>query len=482
MDRRLALVLGLVLVAGGVGDAAASTFTVDTTSDVADPKPGDGTCGSGAGTCSLRAAVQESNRSSFANTIELPPGTYTLSIGGPDEAWAETGDLDMVGDVTISGAGAGTTIVEGSGTHRVFDVAPNADVHISDLTVRNGAALGGNGGGILNNGHLELRGVTVSGSRAKADPGSPDGRGGGICNKAHLTAMSLQVTGNTADGRGGGIYNSGFAKLMNATVSGNVTLTDSGGGISNDEKLGLLLCTIEGNHAANGAGIDSIAGEVEITDSTIAGNRADSAGGGIRTSGELEAVNVTIDGNSAGTTGGGLALRDDGEAELNDVTIAGNSAGRSGGGIAGGQAGSVELSNTIVAANSAAAGGAADCVGSLESHGHNLIQSPAGCTLTGGPGGDQRGVDAKLGPLADNGGPTRTRALLPGSPAIDAGSPALPDGKHGACAPADQRGVKRPVDGSGAGKPICDIGAFELDPSKGGSSSPAPSGGPQTAG
>lgn len=83
--------------------------------------------------------------------------------------------------------------------------------------------------------------------------------------------------------------------------------------------------------------------------------------------------------------------------------------------------------------------------------GYNLIHEAAGCTLTGDTSGLITGQDPLLAPLADNGGPTRTHALLPRSPAIDAGSPDCPPPA------ADQRGVQRPFGLA------CDIGAYEAE-------------------
>src|SRR5437773_7569354 len=83
------------------------------------------------------------------------------------------------------------------------------------------------------------------------------------------------------------------------------------------------------------------------------------------------------------------------------------------------------MSNTIIANNVDAGGEAPDCTGQISSQGYNLVQNPAGCALIGGPG-DITGQDPKLGPLTNNGGPTETRALLRGSPAIDAGNQPRP--------------------------------------------------------
>ena len=85
------------------------------------------------------------------------------------------------------------------------------------------------------------------------------------------------------------------------------------------------------------------------------------------------------------------------------------------------------------------------------------------CIFTGDTTGHITNVDPLLGPLANNGGPTSTHALLGGSPAIDAGNPSDVGGAF-SCFPFDQRGMPRPADGDGNEVPICDMGAFELQP------------------
>jgi hypothetical protein len=104
------------------------------------------------------------------------------------------------------------------------------------------------------------------------------------------------------------------------------------------------------------------------------------------------------------------------------------------------------------------AGSPSDCNGAIVSGGYNLIQSVTGCTITGTTTGNILSQDPKLGLLGDNGGPTLTRALLTGSPAIDAGSPAAPGSGGNACTISDQRGIARPQPASGR----CEIGAMEF--------------------
>src|SRR2546427_7295051 len=123
--------------------AAAATFTVNDTADAVDAVPGDGFCATAGGTCTLRAAIQEANALPGPDTIMVPPGTYLLTIEGRDEDAPVTGDLDITDDVTITGAGADRTILDGNGIDRIFDIElPTSRVAIvvaiAALTSRNG--------------------------------------------------------------------------------------------------------------------------------------------------------------------------------------------------------------------------------------------------------------------------------------------------------------------------------------------------------
>jgi CSLREA domain-containing protein len=462
MDSRLVLSLALAGVLGVAHAAAGANLNVDSTKDSPDTKPGDGQCVAKAGGCTLRAAIEEANATTLSDTINVPPGTYVLS--SPDEGpdFAQSGPLFVNGEVQILGGGAAGTIVDGGGKGRVFETEKDSTVSLSDLTIQNGLANGGDGAGILSRGHLKLDDVTLKSNRSKTDPQNANGRGAALFvgEDSDATLLDVRVTDNTADGRGGGVFNAGSLQIMNGSVSGNASLTDDGGGIANDGTLSLLLTEVDGNRAKNGAGIDNVEGNVKLTDCTLAGNSASSNGGAVYNSGVLTAVNSTFSGNAAGASGGAIDNRANGKVTLNNATVAGNKAGSGGdakgGGVANEGTGTVTIGNTILATNAAGAG--ADCAGVVTSAGYNLVQSAAGCTISGDTAGNVLGQDAKLAVLGKNDGPTRTQALVAGSPAVDAGSPGKPTGKDGTCAPADQRGVAR--GGPDVGR--CDIGAFEL--------------------
>ncbi len=405
-----AAVLALVLTQGQPAHAA--TFTVTKTADT-----NDGVCDAD---CSLREATGAANALPGADTVTVPAGTYTLSIAGAGENANATGDLDItdIADLAINGAGAATTIIQAcdssggpcTGIDRVFDIFAGANVAISGMTMQNGSS--GEGGGLHNHGPLTLNSSTVSGNSSAVV-------GGGIRNHNTLTLNSSSVSGNSAGDSGGGIESSNAVSLTlnSSTVSGNTAGGSGGGGIFNAGTLTVNNSTISGNTAFFGGGIRHIIGTATLNNSTISGNTATFQGGGIENDATMELSNSTVSGNT--------------------VTFQG---GFNSGGI---HSGFTTVKNTIVANNTTS-----NCGGPITSAGHNL-SSDATCSFTAT--GDMQNTNPMLGPLADNGGPTQTHALLAASPAIDAGSSDCPP-------PAtDQRGVARPQ-GAGA---ACDIGAYE---------------------
>ncbi|HTP08721.1 MAG TPA: choice-of-anchor Q domain-containing protein, partial [Anaerolineae bacterium] len=199
-----------------------------------------------------------------------------------------------------------------------------------------------------------------------------------------------------------------------------------------------------------------------IDNSTFTGNIATNGDGGglIDFSLHLYLTNDTLSDNQAMRHGGGMT-NNAGFLRLNNVTIANNTADSDhdgngdGGGLYNDLSGrTVNFFNTLLASNVDTSGQAPDCAGELTSSDYNLIQSTLGCTITGTTTHNITGINPLLGPLQNNSGPTWTRALLPGSPAIDAGRPTLPLNLF-PCATTDQRGIARPIG------PQCDIGAYE---------------------
>lgn len=456
-----------------VDTASAAAFTVNSTVDAPDATVGDGICAAASGLCTLRAAIQEANATTGPSTITLPVGTYVLNVVGPGEDLAATGDLDIRQPLSIIGAGAASTVIDGYGSDRIFHKIGPIAVQLSGLTLRNGsvphapqstAIKDGGGGGaiyISGGGSLTLSNVVVAGNIATSGAITIDDGGS-------LTVNSSTINGNTAS-FGGGIYNNGSVTIANTTISGN-TASRSGGGIYVAKgSLSLRDSTISSNTAASpsvgGGGIlvESVA-SAAITGSLLSSNAATNYnGGGIHSRGSLSLVNSTLSGNSARNGGGGLCVgalcvnppptTTSSSATLSNATLSGNSADVQGGAILN-TGGSVLVRNSILA-NSTTGG---NCAGQITSLGYNL-DSGQTCALNSP--GDLAGVNPQLGPLGSNGGATQTHALLAGSPAIDAGSPSPPGSSGNGCEATDQRGTPRPTDGNGDGVARCDIGAFE---------------------
>ncbi len=163
----------------------------------------------------------------------------------------------------------------------------------------------------------------------------------------------------------------------------------------------------------------------------------------------LTLVNTTVSENSA-RSGGGIYSLFDSYVTITNSTIADNTASFRGNAFAN------DFSPPPTFANSLIVG---DCaIGSNVpiSHGGN-IESPGYTCYLQHPTDRANVADPGIAPLSDNGGPTFTHALLPGSPAVDTAI-------DGRCPATDQRGFGRPVDGDGDGVATCDVGAFELHP------------------
>ena len=388
-----------------VNASIAATFKVNSGYDVNDLEPGNGLCVAYLiinppfvlPFCTLRAAIEETNALPGEDVIILGSGTYRLSLSGLGEDQAATGDLDIIDSLQIIGAGADKTFIDAVGLDRVLDILGwDTTVFLSGVTIINGNLPAGltydqkGGGGIRNWASLFLYNIVLSNNN---------------------------VFGAMSDDAGGGLLNKGICFITDSTIHNNYA--KEGGGIFNDSYSTL-----------------------QVSSSTIEGNFSQ-AGGGLMNYGSGNLINTTLSNNSANGENylHGGAIQNWEQLQIIQCTIAENSAIGGGGGIS--NDGTVSMVNTIVAGN---VGGNCHLAVDIVSQGHNL-DSDNTCGLTTLQT-DLRNIDPQLGPLQNNGGLTKTCALNPGSPAIDAG-------KYLMNITADQRGISRPQ------RKAFDIGAFE---------------------
>jgi len=276
--------------------------------------------------------------------------------------------------------------------------------------------------------------------------------GGGITNYFRLTLNHSTVTSNTGFSappipEGAGIYDFGdFLVLNDSVVSGNTTLGDGGGLFSSSPAVTITNSTFHDNEARRGGGILSTSPLLRIVNSTLSTNEAEHAGGGIYVlDGSAWLFNVTVTENYAnletegGHYGGGIAKEPGSTFYVSSSILAGNHR--------------IEWSDPFPLLEDS------DCSGTIYALAPNFVGATSHpCTIIGFP--PATGGFALLGPLTDNGGPTPTHALLPGSPAIDAGGQPNCTDALGAPLTRDQRGTSRPLFGQHGRR--CDLGAFEF--------------------
>ncbi|HXE55202.1 MAG TPA: choice-of-anchor Q domain-containing protein, partial [Tepidisphaeraceae bacterium] len=360
------------------------------------------------GIVSLRNAIQTANSSSSPTTITFDPKVFS----SPQKIVLIQGTLTLNNaagaSTTVIGPPAGVTI-DGDAQGDVLDLRQGA-VTLSGIMVTNAK---GAGIAVYSAASLNLSNAVISGNDST---GTNTDAGGIGCYSSEVTATDVTVSGNVAAGAGGGIENdNGTLVLGDCTISGNNSAAEGGGIYCQSGATTLSNCTVYGN--------------------TVTSSGPGSMGGGIWAGGNLTLTNCTIVGNSASAVGG--------VASPGQFTAT--------------------IDNSIIARNQlkGAAVSAADVSGSFNSLGYNLIGETDGSTgwnaydLTGTA---SKPLDPKLSPLGNYGGPTQSMALLPGSPALNAGWNALAVDANDNSLTTDQRGLPR-VYGSSV-----DIGAYESQP------------------
>lgn len=386
--RRPAAVAATVLAAGVLLGCEPTTgdLVVTKTADT-----NDGRCDTD---CSLREAVVAANTRPGRDTVRVPAGTFVLTLKGPDEDSAATGDLDVTDALVLQGAGASGTVLHGGHLttpapfDRVLDVRFGV-VEVRDLRVTGGRLDRGNGGGIRSSGALTLvdvrvdhNSVTFSGAGIASEPG-----GGGVPSLV-LRRTTVESNSNTEEGTG--IYSRGALRILDSTLRENRNNDGYGGALDNGGAGEVLDSTLEGNaNLCGGGATNGPSGQLVIRRSRIVGNDA-FAGGGIRNYGDLRVEDSEVSGNTASEGGGGIANQD-GVARLVRVTVAANTAADEdhggcggpdrGGGLYNSAAGTFSLRDTTVAFNDDAGGDAPDCSGTYVDRGGNNVGSLTGCSL-----------------------------------------------------------------------------------------------------
>jgi CSLREA domain-containing protein len=395
VSRSLVITTGVLLMAAASASATTTTFTVNDTADSALASPSNRTtCVSKTipASCTLRAAIQAADNVGGNVDITLPSGTYTLSItasttGTPSDD-PSTGDLDIdalnsastAPQVTITGGGADSTVINANSVGRAFTV------HGDNCSCGNSS--------------LSISGVTIEGGTPSAYSYTNDDGGGIFSEGGTLTIADSILTDNTVSTEGGAVYSDGTG----------LTITDS---------------TIAGNTATTaGGGVAVPGGVVQLTNDTIDGNSSESGGGlayldlSSTSNGSL-IDNVTVAHNN-GIYGGGV-YGPVYAGTIENTIIADNT-------NTGGSSGAGDCYGESVGDNAPDEASTADFGGNLDSDGTCFVN---------GVNGDRAGVDPKLATLSDsNGGSTPTDAF-------DADSPAISLGLAAACPATDQRGFDR---------------------------------------
>jgi len=405
------------------------------------------------GVGSLRQAMLDANANAEADTITFQAGlSGTILLLGPLPT--------VTTDMSIVGLGADIITISGNKKVRIFDVDSGADLTLSGLKLINGKANMGGAIRVQNSSTLTINNSVLDANKASYGGAISSSTGGqviifnsrltnnitiplyGTGGAINIRSGTLYVSNSLLDGNTsfiGGAIDVGFANanIINTTISNNIATGRGGAFYTNVATLTLSSSTVSNNSALTegGAHYAENFSAATFTNTTFTSNHAGKLGGVMVADSydagwDIAFVNSTLIGNSAGTSGGGIYRR----SRL------------------------VTLRNTIVALNTAPS--SPDVFGQITSLGYNLIGNKSGANIPA-VAGDMFGTSAspinpKLGPLADNGGSTKTRIPASDSPAINA----IPSSGAGICGGfsigLDQRGIARAQEFN------CDIGAVEV--------------------
>ncbi len=354
---------------------------------------------------SLREAIALANAGLGNDTI-----TFAAAMAGQPIPLS-LGQLTISAPLTIRSLGAGQTTVNGQNASRLFHITNTA-------------------------GNVTFDGLTLTGGKTTAD-----GQGGGAIRSVSTSQLTIQnstVSGNSTTGpnsRGGGIFSAGSVVVANSTISGNSTMdgVSGGGGMAVNGSATIANSTISGNSTrgsfSSGGGVFA-AGSLTVANSTISGNSTFNTfadGGGIYAAAAVTVANSTISGNFTGSLAiaadGGGVYAATGPVTIRNSIVAGNLDPQGGSHPDLRPAGMLSVEFSLIGDNTGT-GLAEVPVGTPDPSNGNLI----------GGGTDATRINPRLGPLANNGGPTQTHALCAGAAAPHASctvvSPALNAGRN----------------------------------------------------
>ena len=407
------------------------------------------------GTGSLRDVLANANSGDTIDLTQLSCSTITLTTGSIQ--FAQT-------SITLQGPGFQYLSISGNNTDAPLLHQGAGALYINDLSVEHGLndiqSNNARGGCIFSSGSVFLNDSVVAYCTANNATNTGGAEGGAIyghgVSLSNSSVVNSSAINSQSYGLGGGIYSRGSVAISHSVVAGNYASLEAGG-LYAFSGLNVMYSTIDGNHAGRDGGGLVALGNITISNSTISNNQAIASIGGAYVQGygataPTLILSSTISGNRAGTVGGAKVT--DYDARVSNSTIAFNYEGSAttyGAGLYIRDI-NVDLESTIIGNNTYAGGASPDDLGGTASAtttgannlvGYSSVPTPSDTILMQSP---------LLGPLANNGGPTRTHRILSGSPAVNAGNDV-------ANVASDQRGSDYPrVVGS-----FADIGAYELN-------------------